>query len=82
MIVFKVLILVLQIITGIIIMTPLAENLLQNLFFFQSFFFQRRGSLVFLYVFGPYVIEKVLAKLELWLQSPESQLFGMKCFLY
>ncbi|XP_015764687.1 PREDICTED: peroxisome biogenesis factor 10-like [Acropora digitifera] len=37
----------------------------------------RRGSLVFLYVFGPYVIEKVLAKLELWLQSPESQLFGL-----
>lgn len=37
----------------------------------------RRGSLVFLYVFGPYIIEKVLAKLELWLQSPESQLFGL-----
>lgn len=32
----------------------------------------RRGSLVLLYVCGPYIIEKVLSKLEHWLQSPES----------
>jgi len=32
----------------------------------------RRGSLVLLYVFGPYIIEKALSKLELWLQRSES----------
>lgn len=31
----------------------------------------RRGSLVFLYVFGPYVIDKALTRLELWLQTQE-----------
>lgn len=32
----------------------------------------RRGCLVLLYVFGPYVIEKIIMKLERWLQSQEN----------
>lgn len=32
----------------------------------------RRGSLVLLYVFGPYMIDKTLRKLELWLHSEEN----------
>ncbi|CAH3173552.1 unnamed protein product [Porites lobata] len=32
----------------------------------------RRGCLVLLYVFGPYVIEKMIMKLERWLQSQEN----------
>ncbi|KAL9969831.1 hypothetical protein ACROYT_G022097 [Oculina patagonica] len=32
----------------------------------------RRGSLVLLYAVGPYVIDKALAKLELWLQTQEN----------
>ncbi|XP_068754091.1 peroxisome biogenesis factor 10-like [Montipora capricornis] len=33
----------------------------------------RRGSLILLYVFGPYIIEKTLSKLELCLRIPEFQ---------
>ena len=48
------------------------------LIIFQLDLFQRRGSLVLLYVFGPYIIEKALSKLELWLQRSESWPNGKK----
>lgn len=45
----------------------------------SDFIQQQRGSLVFLYVFGPYVIDKALRKLELWLQNEENWPSGEKC---
>ena len=47
----------------------------------SNFIQQRRGSLVLLYAFGPYVIDKALRKLELWLHNEESWPSGEKHFL-
>ena len=46
----------------------------------SNFIQQRRGSLVLLYVFGPYVIAKALRKLELWLHNEENWPSGEKHF--
>lgn len=37
----------------------------------------RRGSLVLLYVFGPYIIEKILSKLEIWLRTSDTRPNGL-----
>ncbi|KAJ7331633.1 peroxisome biogenesis factor 10 [Desmophyllum pertusum] len=37
----------------------------------------RRGSLVVLYVLGPYVIDKALARLQLWLQTQDNWPSGL-----